>query len=81
MDTLMRKNAVQLEKQDTEGYERYMEKRRKNITIGIALLIMGAAFWNLLFGLGWQEPVVNTLFFAIAIVAILVLVVAGNCAV
>lgn len=77
MDILMRKNAAESEQQDGEGYERYMEKRRKNITIGVTLLILGVAFWNLLFGLGWREPIVNTLFFATAIVAILVLVVAG----
>ncbi len=77
MDTLMRKDAAESKQQDSEGYERYMEKRRKNVTIGVTLLILGVAFWNLLFGLGWQEPIVNTLFFAVAIVAILVLVVAG----
>lgn len=72
----MRKDAAESKQQDSEGYERYMEKRRKNVTIGVTLLILGVAFWNLLFGLGWQEPIVNTLFFAVAIVAILVLVVA-----
>lgn len=77
MDTLMRTNAAQSEQQDSEGYERHMEKRRKNVTIGIVMLIMSVALQQLLSGLGWQESVANTLFWAVAIVAILVLVVAG----
>lgn len=77
MDTLMRKNAADSEVEDSEGYERYMEKKRKNTTIGVSLLIMSVAFQQLLTGFGWQEAVANTIFMAIAIVAILVLVVAG----
>ena len=77
MDVLMRKNAAESEMEDSEGYERHMEKRRKNITIGVTLLILGVAIQQLLTGFGWQEAFTGTLFFAIAIVAILVLVVAG----
>ncbi len=77
MDTLMRKNAADSEVEDSEGYERYMEKKRKNTTIGVSLLIMSVAFQQLLTGFGWQEAVANTVFMATAIVAILVLVVAG----
>ena len=54
-----------------------MEKKRKNITTGVSLLIMSVAFQQLFTGFGWQEAVANTIFMAIAIVAILVLVVAG----
>lgn len=77
MDTLMRNNAAESEVEDGEGYERHMEKRRKNVTLGVSLLILSVAFQQLFTGLGWQETVANTLFFATAIVAILVLVVAG----
>lgn len=77
MDVLMRKNAAESEMEDSEGYERHMEKRRKNITIGVTLLILGVAIQQLLTGFGWQEAFTGTLFFAVAIVAILVLVVAG----
>lgn len=77
MDTLMRKNAAELEVEDGEGYERHMEKRRKNITIGVSLLILSVSFQQLFSGLGWQEAIANMIFFATAIVAILVLVVAA----
>lgn len=77
MDVLMRKNAAESEMEDSDGYERHMEKSRKNITLGVTLLILGVAFYQLLSGFGWQEAVTDTLFFAVAIVAILVLVVAG----
>ncbi len=55
MDVLIRKNAAESEMEDSEGYERHMEKRRKNITLGITLLILGVAFHQLLSGFGWQE--------------------------
>lgn len=77
MDTLMRNNAAESEVEDGEGYECHMEKKRKNMTIGVALLILSVSFQQLFTGLGWQEAVANTIFFATAIVAILVLVVAG----
>lgn len=77
MDTLMRKNAAESEVEDREGYERHMEKRRKNITIGVLLLILSVSFQQLFTGFGWPEAVANMIFFAAAIVAILVLVVAG----
>lgn len=77
MDTLMRKSAAESEVEDSEGYERYMEKKRKNITTGVSLLIMSVAFQQLFTGFGWQESVANTIFMAVVIVAILVLVVAG----
>lgn len=77
MDILMRKNAADLEIKDSQGYELHMEKRRKNITIGITLLVADAALNQLLTGMGWREVYLNPLFFGIAIVAILILVVAG----
>lgn len=77
MDILMRKNAAELEMEDSEGYELHMEKRRKNLTIGVTLLVLDVALNQLLFGLGWRETFLNPLFLGIAIVAILILVVAG----
>lgn len=77
MDTLMRGNAAETQMEDSEGYELHMEKRRKNITIGVALLIFDVALNQILSGMGWKEYFLDTLFLAIAIVAILVLVVAG----
>lgn len=77
MDILMRGNAAETQMEDSEGYELHMEKRRKNITIGVALLIFDVALNQILSGMGWKEYFLDTLFLAIAIVAILVLVVAG----
>lgn len=77
MDILMRENAAELEIEDSQEYEFHMEKKRKNITIGVTMLVLGLAIHVLLAGLGWQEAVLDTLFLAIAIVAILILAVAG----
>lgn len=77
MDLLLRKNAKELEVVDNQGYDAYMEKYRKSVTIGVTLLIFGAALYMLLSSLGWQEIILYTLFLAIAIVAVLVLVVTG----
>lgn len=77
MDVLMRKNAAELEMEDSQGYELHMEKRRKNFTIGVTLLVADAALNQLLTGMGWREVFLNPLFFGIAIVAILILAVAG----
>lgn len=77
MDLLLRKNAKELEVMDNQGYDAYMEKYKKSVTIGVTLPIFGAALYMLLSSLGWQEIILNTLFLAIAIVAVLVLVVAG----
>lgn len=77
MDLLLRKNAKELEVMDNQGYDAYMEKYRKSVTVGVTLMVFGAAVYTLLSGLGWQEIILNTLFLAIEIVAVLVLVVAG----
>lgn len=77
MDTLMRGNASELEVEDSQNYDRHMETRRKHITLGVVLLIMAVAFYELMNGVGVVETVADTAFFAVAVVGILVLVVAG----
>lgn len=77
MDTLMRNHAAELEVEDSQEYENHMEKRRRNITIGISMLIAGAATHVLLSGFGMADVLKDTIFMAIAIVAILILIVAG----
>lgn len=77
MDTLMRENASELEIEDSQKYDVHMEKRRKHITLGVVLLIMALALYELLDGVGVMEAVADTVFFAVAIAGILVLVVAG----
>lgn len=77
MDTLMRGNASELEVEDSQNYDRHMETRRKHITLGVVLLIMAVAFYELMSGVGVVEAVADTAFYAVAVVGILVLVVAG----
>lgn len=77
MDTLMRGNASELEVEDSQNYDRHMETRRKHITLGVVLLIMAVACYELMSGVGVVEAVADTAFYAVAVVGILVLVVAG----
>lgn len=77
MDTLMRGNASELEVEDSQNYDRHMETRRKHITLGVVVIIMAAACYELMNGVGVVETVADTAFFAVAVVGILVLVVAG----
>lgn len=77
MDTLMRENASEQEVEDTQSYDVHMEKRRKHITLGVVIIIFAAASYELLTGVGITEVIANTIFLAMTIVAILVLVVAG----
>ncbi|WP_168356543.1 helix-turn-helix domain-containing protein [Petralouisia muris] len=78
MDTLLRKNAAELEVFDSQGYENHMEKRRRSISVGVAALIFAPAAYELLEGFGrTPEAFMNTLFFSIIIAAVLILVTAG----
>lgn len=77
MDTLLRGNASELEIADSQGYDLHMNKLRRGITLGVVLLIAGAAVYELLNGFRAAEVWMNTSFFAIMIVGILVLVVTG----
>lgn len=77
MDTLMRGNASELEVEDSQNYDRHMETRRKHITLGVMLLVADVAVYEIMEGLRIASVFKDTTFMAIAIVAILVLVVAG----
>lgn len=77
MDTLLRRNAAELEIADSQGYDIHMDKFRRGITCGVMLLIFGASLYELLSGFHIAEVWINTSFFAIIIVGILVLVVTG----
>lgn len=77
MDTLLRQEAAELEIADSQGYGRHMEKRRRGITRGVVLLVLGLASYELLAGFNIMEAVLNTLFFCFVIVAVLQLAVTG----
>lgn len=77
MDTLLRRNAAELEIADSQGYDIHMDKFRRGITLGVMLLIFGVSLYELLSGFQIAEVWINTSFFAIMIVGILALVVTG----
>lgn len=77
MDTLMREDASRLEAGEHQQYEKHMERRRRRITFGIVLLLLDTAVYELFTGLGAAESILNTMFMAVAIIAILVFVVEG----
>lgn len=77
MDTLMRENASEKEVEDTQNYDAHMEKRRRHITLGVMLLIADVAIYEILEGFRMASEIKDTTFMALAIVAILILVVAG----
>lgn len=78
MDTLLRKDAVELEAADSQGYEKHMEKQRKSISAGVVLLILSPALYELLEGFHrTPEILMNMIFFGICMVGILILVTTG----
>lgn len=77
MDILMRKDARETEVEDSQNYDAHMEHRRKRIAFGVGLLVSGVGIYELLLGLGVAEIMLDTIFMSIAIIAILILAVAG----
>lgn len=77
MDTLMREDASRLESCDSLKYEQHMEKRRKYISLGVFILIAGVAVYELLAGIGISEAIADTVFMAEAIIAVMLLILAG----
>lgn len=77
MDTLLRKDASVSEVENNEEHRNYMKKFRTGITAGVVLMIADAACYEFMSGLGIKEAVSNTVFMAVAIIAILILIVHG----
>jgi len=77
MDTLLRKNADESDVADNQKHRAHMKRFRTGTTSGIALLVGNMALNILLESFGVAEPVLNTLFMAIVIVGILILIVQG----
>ncbi|MBD5545412.1 MAG: helix-turn-helix transcriptional regulator [Lachnospiraceae bacterium] len=77
MDVLMRQNAEKLSVEDNQKHREHMEKRRKWISIGVAVLISSVAFVELLSGIGLPEEIADIVCMAGMIVGILMLVVQG----
>lgn len=77
MDVLMRQNAQKLAIEDNHKHREHMEKRRKWISIGVAVLISAVALEELLTGAGLSEGIADIVCMAGMIVGILMLVVQG----
>lgn len=78
LDTLLRKAASESEIEDNLQHRKHMREFRKWITCGVALLIVAAASYEILEGLGnANEAIQQTLFMILAIAGILILVVQG----
>lgn len=77
MDTLMRGNAQDDVKEDTEDYDRHMNQFGIRITAGIALLLVGAAVYE--FGEAFHvfEGILNGIFMLFALVAVINFIVTG----
>lgn len=77
MDTLLRKNAGEAEVEDNERHREHMKKYRAGVTFGVTLLTGNLALYEILDGVGVAEAVLDTLFMAVVIVGVLILVVQG----
>lgn len=77
MDVLMRKNVSEISTADGERHRLHMMKHRRQITLGVVILIGDVALYELLTGVGVPEVIMNTVFMAVVIVAVLIFVVTG----
>lgn len=75
MDVLMRQNAEGLSVQDNEKHRNHMQKRRNQYTCAVAMIVSAFAIYEILAGFGVMEAVRDTVFMAVAIVGILILIV------
>lgn len=77
MDTLMRKQVSAVSMEDGERHRAHMMKHRRQITLGVVTLIGNIALYELFTGIGVPEVIMNTVFMAVVIVAVLIFVVTG----
>lgn len=77
MDVLMRKNVSEMSTADGERHRVHMMRHRRQITLGVVIMIGDMALYELLTGIGVPEVIMNTVFMAVVIVAVLIFVVAG----
>lgn len=74
MDTLLRKDASLSEIEDDREHREHMRKFRRGVTGGVVTLILSCAAYEVLAGFRMSEMFLNTLFWVIIIIGILILV-------
>lgn len=77
MDTLLRKNADEVEVEDNEMHRDHMRNFRNGITAGVVICISAFALYEILAGFSMPEVVLNTVFMSLIIVGVLIFVVQG----
>ena len=77
MDTLLRKDAGEASVEDNTAHRAHMKSFRIEITIGVAICILGAALYEILAGFQIPENVGNTVFLSVMILAVLIFIVCG----
>lgn len=77
MDTLLRKDASMLAVGDNELHREHMRKFRRGITAGVTTIVASFALYEVLAGFQMNEAVIETLFWIVVVVGILILVAHG----
>ncbi len=77
MDTLLRKNAGEVEVEDNVIHRTHMRNFRNGITAGVVLCISSFAVYEILAGFSMPEVMLNTVFMSLIIVGVLIFVVQG----
>lgn len=77
MDTLMRGNARDDVKEDTDDYDRHMNQFGIRITAGVALILTGTAVYEFGEAFGVYDKILNGTFMIFALVAVIIFIVTG----
>ena len=77
MDTLMQGDISKTFAQDIYGYDKFKNTFNRMITAGVGILLFGISLMMLLCGIGIEEEIATTVFFALLIVSVLIFVVTG----
>lgn len=77
MDTLLRKDASALEIKEDQAHREHMKRYRRGVTGGVVILVFSCAAYELLAGFRVGEVFLDTLFWVIMTIGILILVAHG----
>lgn len=77
MDTLLRKDASMSEIEDNQAHREHMRRFRRGITSGIVTLVLSCAVYEVMAGFRMSEMLLDTVFWVIMIIGILILVAHG----
>lgn len=77
MDTLMQGDVSRDFAADVHGYDGFMNRFDRMITMGIAIILLGVSAIGFLTGIGVDEDIASVFFFIFLIVGVMILVVMG----